>query len=335
MRPSILFPLFADIRTLSGVGPKLEKLIAKVAGPKLVDLIFDLPVGVIDRSYRPRLIAAEPGRIATVEVGVLDHLPPRVKSQPYKVRVSDDSVMMDLVFFRADAKYLNQILPVGSRRLVSGKIESFKDRLQMAHPDHVVAPQDAAPLPPHEAVYSLTEGLTAKTMAKAVRGALERVPTMPEWQDAAFLKRQGFASFHEALTAAHAPSHEADLSPDTIPRRRLAYDELLANQLALLLIRAHLRTPLGQRIASAGKLKAKVTLPFVLTEGQKTVLAEIEADMAGEKRMLRLLQGDVGSGKTIVALLALLDAVEAGFQGALMAPTELLVRQHLASLAPF
>jgi ATP-dependent DNA helicase RecG len=337
MRPSILFPLFAEIRTLAGVGPKLEKLIAKVAGPKLTDLIFDLPVGVIDRSYRPKLIAAEPGRIATVEVGVLDHLPPRMKSQPYKVRVSDDSAVMDLVFFRADAKYLNQILPVGSRRIVSGKIESFKDRLQMAHPDHVVAPEEAASLPQHEAVYGLTEGLTARVMAKAVRGALERVPTVPEWQDAAFLKRQGFASFNEALTAAHNPAHEADLSPDTLVRRRLAYDELLANQLALLLIRAHMKTPMGQRVASAGKLKAKAiaALPFVLTEGQQTALAEIEADMAGEKRMLRLLQGDVGSGKTIVALLALLDAVEAGFQGALMAPTELLVRQHLASLTPY
>src|ERR1700760_1722511 len=151
MRPSILFPLFADIRTLAGVGPKLEKLIAKVAGTKLVDLIFDLPVGVIDRSYRPRLIDAEPGRIATVEVGVLDHLPPRGKSQPYKVRVSDDSAVMDLVFFRADAKYLNQILPVESGRRVSGKIESFKDRLQMAHPDHVVAPDEAGSLPQYEA----------------------------------------------------------------------------------------------------------------------------------------------------------------------------------------
>ncbi|HWF63954.1 MAG TPA: ATP-dependent DNA helicase RecG, partial [Rhizomicrobium sp.] len=147
----------------------------------------------------------------------------------------------------------------------------------------------------------------------------------------------GFAPFNEALAATHAPAHEADLSPDTIPRRRLAYDELLANQLALLLIRAGLRTPKGRRIASAGKLKAKASaaLPFALTDGQRAALAEIEADMAGEKRMLRLLQGDVGSGKTIVALLALLDAVEAGFQGALMAPTELLVRQHLASLAPY
>ena len=337
MRPAILFPLFAEIRTLSGVGPKLEKLIAKVAGPRLVDLIFDLPVGVVDRSYRPKLIAAEPGRIATVEVNVLDHLPPRVKSQPYKVRVSDDTAVMDLVFFRADAKYLAQLLPPGARRLVSGKIESFKDRLQMAHPDYAVSPEEAASLPQHEAVYGLTEGLTPKTMFKAVRGALERVPDLPEWQDPAFLRQRGFEGFNAALTAAHAPAHEADLSPDTLPRRRLAYDELLANQLALLLIRSRMRASGGRRIACDGHLKARAiaALPFVLTDGQLSALAEIEADMASDKRMLRLLQGDVGSGKTIVALLSLLGAMEAGFQGALMAPTELLVRQHLASLAPY
>jgi ATP-dependent DNA helicase RecG len=335
MRPSILFPLFADIRTLSGVGPKLEKLIAKVAGPRLVNLIFDLPIGVIDRSYRPKLIAAEPGRIATVAVGVLDHFPPRVKSQPYKVRVSDDTAAMELVFFRADAKYLMEILPPGSRRIVSGRIESFKDRLQMPHPDYVV--EDAAALPQHEPVYALTEGLPAKSLAKAVKGALERVPVMPEWQDAAFLKREAFVPFGEALTTAHAPVHEADLSPETPARRRLAYDELLANQLALMLIRAQLRGPAGRRIAGDGRLRAKAiaALPFALTDGQLSALDEIEKDMAGEKRMLRLLQGDVGSGKTIVALLSLLNAVEAGLQGALMAPTEILVRQHCAALEPY
>jgi ATP-dependent DNA helicase RecG len=335
MRPSILFRLFADIRTLSGVGPKLEKLIAKVAGPKLVDLIFDLPVGVIDRSYQPKLNAAEPGRIASVTVNVLDHLPPRVKSQPYRVRVSDDTAAMELIYFRADADYLKEILPPGSQRIVSGRIESFKDKLQMPHPDYVV--DDVAALPRHEPVYGLTEGLPAKSLAKAVRGALERVPPMPEWQDAAFLKREGFAPFGEALAAAHAPSHAADLSPETPARRRLAYDELLANQLALMLIRAQLRGPAGRAIAGDGKLRARVlaALPFALTDGQLGALAEIEKDMAGGKRMLRLLQGDVGSGKTIVALLSLLNAVEAGHQGALMAPTEILVRQHCASLEPY
>lgn len=337
MRPAILFPLFTEIRTLSGVGPKLEKLIAKVAGPKLVDLIFDLPTGVVDRSYRPKLAAAEPGRIATVQVTVLDHLPPRVKSQPYKVRVSDDTAVMELVYFRAHADYLTSLLPLGATRLLSGRIEKFKDRLQMAHPDYVVAPEEIAALPLHEPIYGLTEGLTARPMAKAVRGALEKAPRMPEWQDVAFLKQRRWEDFNAALEQAHAPAHDADLQPTTLARQRLAYDELLANQLALLLIRANLRGGKGRAISGTGQFKAKAitALPFALTDPQLEVLAEIEKDMGSEKRMLRLLQGDVGSGKTIVALLAMLSAVEAGFQAALMAPTELLVRQHLASLEPY
>jgi ATP-dependent DNA helicase RecG len=335
MRPAILFPLFADIRTLAGVGPKLGKLIEKVAGPRLKDLIFDLPVGVVDRSYRPRLAAAEADRIVTVEIGVLDHLPPRIKSQPYKVRVSDDSAAMELVFFRAKPDYLKQILPVGSRRLVSGRLERFKDRLQMPHPDYVLPAHET--LPPQEPVYALTEGLPAKSLAKAIRGALEKVPPLPEWQDAAFIKQRRFASFTAALTEAHHPQDETGLSPQTEARQRLAYDELLANQLALMLIRARLKGPKGRAVAAKGLLKAKAiaALPFALTDGQLSALAEIEKDMGSDRRMLRLLQGDVGSGKTIVAFLALLDAVEAGLQGALMAPTELLVRQHLASLTPY
>ena len=337
MRPAILFPLFADIRTLSGVGPKLEKLIAKVAGPKLADLAFDLPAGVVDRSYRPKLAAAEAGRIATVEVTVLDHLPPRVKSQPYRVRVSDETAIMELVYFRAQADWLEKMLPLGQRRVLSGRIEKFKDKLQMPHPDHVVAPEEVASFPLHEPVYGLTEGLTARPMAKAVRGALEKVPLMREWQDPAFLKQRKWDTFNAALETAHNPVHDADLEPTTPARQRLAYDELLANQLALLLIRANLRGTRGRVIAGTGALKAKViaALPFTLTDGQLEALGEIEADMGSEKRTLRLLQGDVGSGKTIVALLAMLRAVEAGMQAALMAPTELLVRQHLASLEPY
>jgi ATP-dependent DNA helicase RecG len=337
MRPAILFPLFAEIRTLSGVGPKLEKLIAKVAGPRLADLVFDLPVGVVDRSYRPKLAAADAGRIATVEVTVLEHKPNRVKAQPYKVLVSDETSLMELVFFRAHADYLSGLLPVGTKRVLSGKIERFKDRLQMAHPDYVVAPDEAARFPLHEPVYGLTEGLTPRPMAKAVRGALDKVPPMPEWQDAAFLKQRRWDSFNAALETAHNPVHDSDLEPTTPARQRLAYDELLANQLALRLIRAHMRETKGRPIAGTGQLKARAiaALPFVLTDPQLQALAEIEQDMGSDKRMLRLLQGDVGSGKTIVALLAMLRCVEAGMQAALMAPTELLVRQHLASLEPY
>ncbi len=341
MRPAILFPLFADIRTLPGVGPKLEKLIAKVAGPRLVDLVFDLPVGVVDRSYRPKLSAAETGRIATVEVSVLEHRPNRVKAQPYKVLVSDETSLMELVFFRAHADYLAGLLPVGARRVLSGRIERFKDRLQMAHPDYVVAPEEIGSFPLHEPIYGLTEGLTPRPMAKAVRAALDKMPAMPEWQDAAFAKLRKWQDFGGALSAAHNPVHDGDLEPGTPARQRLAYDELLANQLALLLIRANLRGgpngTKGRAIFGTGLLKAKAVaaLPFALTDGQLQALAEIEQDMGSEKRMLRLLQGDVGSGKTIVAMLAMLDAVEAGLQAALMAPTELLVRQHLASLEPY
>jgi ATP-dependent DNA helicase RecG len=341
MRPAILFPLFAEIRTLAGVGPKLDKLIQKVAGPRLVDLVLDLPVGVVDRSYRPKLAAAEAGRIATVEVTVLEHRPNRVKAQPYKVMVSDETSLMELVFFHAHADYLAKLLPLGSRRILSGRIERFKDRLQMPHPDYVVTQEEVAAFPLHEPIYGLTEGLTAKPMAKAVRGALEKIPKMPEWQDPAFVKLRRWEGFDTALAIAHAPAHDSDLGPTTPARQRLAYDELLANQLALLLIRANLRGgpngKKGRAVIGNGKLKAKAiaALPFTLTNPQLNALAEIEQDMASEKRMLRLLQGDVGSGKTIVALLAMLDAVEAGFQAALMAPTELLVRQHFASLEPY
>ena len=337
MRPAILFPLFAEIRTLSGVGPKLEKLISKLVVPRLVDLAFDLPVGLIDRSYRPKLAQAEIGRIATVSVNVLSHQPARDRRQPYRVTCSDDTSMLELTFFHAHADYLQRMLPVGSRRIISGKIERFRDTLQITHPDHIVAPEDEASLPLHEPVYALTEGLTLKPLAKAIHGALEKVSDLAEWDDPAFLKTRGWASFRDALLAAHAPASDADLNPETPIRMRLAYDELLANQLALLLIRRQMRqVQKGRALVGHGGLKAKAiaALPFALTEPQLTALAEIEADIAAPSRMLRLLQGDVGAGKTAVAFLALLGAVEAGAQGALMAPTEILARQHLASLAP-
>jgi ATP-dependent DNA helicase RecG len=336
MRPAILFPLFGEIRSLPGVGPRIEKLIARVAGTRLLDLIFDLPCSVIDRSYRPKLIEAEPGRIATVTLNVLDHFPPRDRRQPYKVRCSDDTATIELVFFHAHADYLEKTLPLGEKRIVSGRIDKFKDKLQMAHPDFIVAPGQEKDLPQHEAVYALTEGLPAKSLSKAIRAALEKVPAMPEWQDKAFNKARAWTTFDKALSTAHNPAHEADLSPTHAARERLAYDELLANQLALLMIRAQMRGQKGRTIKGDGRLKAKAiaALPFTLTDPQKQSLAEIEADMAAPSRMLRLLQGDVGAGKTVVAMMALLDAVEAGSQGALMAPTEILCRQHMASLEP-
>ncbi|MBL6853431.1 MAG: ATP-dependent DNA helicase RecG [Alphaproteobacteria bacterium] len=338
MRPSILFPFFAEIRTLAGVGPKVERLIQRVAGPRLVDLMFDLPTGLIDRSYRPKLAEAELGRIVTVNVNVLSHKPSRDRRQPYRVIVSDDTSLLELAFFHAHADYLKRQLPEGSRRIISGKLERFRDTLQMTHPDHIVAPEDDSGLTLHEPIYALTEGLTLKVLSKAIRAALDNVVLLPEWDDPAFFAKQGWHAWHEALLEAHAPQSDADLSPETPVRKRLAYDELLANQLALLLIRRQMRqAKKGRALPGDGSLKARAiaALPFALTAPQLQAIAEIEADIAAPTRMLRLLQGDVGSGKTIVAFLALLNAVEASAQGAFMAPTEILARQHMASLEPY
>ena len=334
MRPQILFPLFADVTTLPGLGPRLGKLVQGAIGPHVVDMLWHLPSGIVDRSYTPRIAEAEPGRIATLTVRIEGHIPSPTPRRPYRVICRDASGDIDLVFFHARGDFLVKQLPVGETRVVSGRVEFFQDRAQMAHPDYIAKPEEAAEIAGVEAVYPLTAGLMLKTLRKAVRGALERLPELPEWQDAAWLARQRWPSFREALESVHAPQSEADLLPLTPARQRLAFDELLANQLALALIRAHQKRQSGRVIRGDGRLRALAegALPFALTNAQRMSLAEISADMDSDKRMLRLLQGDVGSGKTVVALLAMLAAIEAGGQAALLAPTEILARQHLATI---
>jgi ATP-dependent DNA helicase RecG len=340
MRPAILNRLFAESRVLPGIGPKIEKLIAKALGtgaraPRVLDLVFHLPAGLIDRRYRPKLIAAEPGRIATVTVNVLDHKPAvRGRRLPYRVLTTDDTAAMEVVYFTPHEDHILKMLPPGSRRTLSGRIDSFSGRLQMAHPDYIAPPEDAATIPDVEAVYPTTEALSARVMGKAVRHALERLPELPEWQDESYRAKQGWPNFASALGAVHGPQSEKDLEPLSAPRMRLAYDELLANQLALALIRDSVRRQPGRVLKSPGALRRKAfsALPFQLTEAQTKAILEITADMESPSRMVRLLQGDVGAGKTVVAMAALLNAVEAGYQGAFMAPTEILARQHLASL---
>ena len=336
MRPAILFPLFADTRTLDGVGPRLSQLIGKIAGTRIVDLLFHLPSGVIDRSWRPKLIEAGEGRMATFVLNVLDHIPRRDPRRPTRVRCSDDTAVVELVFFHAKGDWLTRALPVGSKRLVSGRVERFGSRLQMVHPDHIVPPDEADRLPPYEPVYPLTEDLSAKTLAKALHGALELLPALPEWLNGSFAISRSWPTFTDAIRAAHAPENDDDLSPLAPAHARLAYDELLENQLALALIRKRLRTRKGRALKGDGQLArcARAELPFALTSEQEKVLTQILADMVAPQRMLRLLQGDVGAGKTVIAMLAMLTAVEAGAQAALMAPTELLARQHFTALAP-
>ncbi|MEM8936710.1 MAG: ATP-dependent DNA helicase RecG [Pseudomonadota bacterium] len=335
MRPQILNPIFADVTALAGVGPKVATLLQRIAGPRVVDLLFTPPTGLIDRSFRPTIAAAPDNQRATILVTVDKHEPaPRGRRAPYKVLCSDETGFLTLVFFHARADYLQKVLPVGENRIVSGKVEDFGGARQMAHPEHIADPTIPNAMPLHEPVYPLTAGLAGGVMRRSVSEALKRAPVLPEWQDPSFIVANKWTAWEEALRGMHTPEGVADLTPASPERSRLAYDELLANQLALILVRRARARDRGRPINGDGKLRALVSsaLPFSLTDAQQAALKDILADKDKPERMARLVQGDVGSGKTVVALLSMLNAVETGAQAVLMAPTEILARQHLDGL---
>ena len=342
MRPDVLNRLFASLTSLPGVGPKLEQLYARLLereAPRVVDLLFHLPAGVIDRRARPKLNEVQPGQVVTVAVTVEEHrpAPPHRPRAPYRIIASDGSgPTLTLTFFNARKDYLEKLLPVGETRYVSGTAEFYDGMLQMVHPDRVVDEQGFASLPLVEPVYPLTEGLAPGNVRRAMEGALARLPELPEWQDEAWIARERFPAFAAALRHLHRPAEPHDIAPESLAWTRLAYDELLAGQLALALVRAHMRRQAGRGSASEGRLRARIlkSLPYALTHSQQKAVDDIVADLARPQRMLRLLQGDVGSGKTVVALIAAAAVIEAGRQAAFMAPTEILARQHLKTIAP-
>ncbi|MFD2175306.1 ATP-dependent DNA helicase RecG [Rhodobacter lacus] len=330
-RPAALFPLFAGLETLPGIGAKTAKAMEALGITRPRDVLFTLPQGVVDRRPVAALREVVPPVICTLEVEVLAHHAARNRSGPTRVAVRDGAgVEFTLVFFHARGDYLQKILPLGAKRLVSGKLELFDGVAQMVHPEHILPPEEAAELPRFEPVYPLTAGVTQKLMAKASEGALARLPELAEWIDPALMAREGWPDWAAALRAAHRPETPGETAPTAPARQRLAYDELFAHQMTLALARRQARHPKGRETKGTGALARKVlaSLPFKPTGAQLRASAEIAADMAEARRMNRLLQGDVGAGKTLVAFLALLNAVEAGGQGVLMAPTEILARQH-------
>ncbi|WP_377288731.1 ATP-dependent DNA helicase RecG [Rhizobium sp. SG2393] len=343
MRPAILDPLFAALDSLPGIGPKVGPLYAKLLGResitdcRVIDLLFHAPHGLIDRRKQPGIADAPQGSIVTITGRVDRHQPPpRGKSSvPYRVFLHDETGELALTFFRVKGDWLSKALPVDDVVTVSGKVDWFNGRASMVHPDHMVKASEAASLPLVEPVYGLTAGLSPKTLKKTIDAAVERIPEIPEWLDGPLTAREGFPALKDSFERLHTPRDELDIDPRSPSRRRLAYDEFLAGQLSLALVRQKLRKVAGMPVRGDGRLRQKVlsALPFSLTGSQTTAVAEILADMAGDQRMLRLVQGDVGSGKTVVALMAMLAAVEAGGQAVLMAPTEILARQHHATLS--
>jgi len=339
-RPGDLNAYFADVTTLNGVGEKVGDALTRAMGARLRDLVLTPPTGLIDRSNRPTIAGAREGDIATFEVTVGRHIAPNARNRPYRVRVFDDTGDMTLTWFKAYPQSMEKLMPEGSKRIISGKCEVFNAELQITHPDYVLAPEKADELPELETLYPLTAGLGQKMARKSISGALDKVlagPPLGNWLDPAFQAQQDWPEYRAALTLLHRPEHPVDINDDSPVRRRLAYDELLAKQLAMALVRERNRGAGGQALSAKGDYVQDVLkgAPFPPTGAQARAFEEIKTDMASPDRMSRLLQGDVGAGKTFVAALACAYAAEAGVQVALMAPTEILARQHVETLRTF
>lgn len=336
MRPLILDALFRSVRTLNGVGPKHAKLFEKLlGGERIIDLLWHAPIDIVDRRHSPKLKDAKPGQIVTTTVTIQSYQLPKRRGLPARVVADDGTATIDLVFFNVYGDWLQKAYPLNGQVVVSGKVEPYNNRLQMVHPDHAGKPEDLASIARIEPIYPMTAGLGPRQISKAVDEGLKVLPDLPEWLDEPLCKKHGWPAWKDAMRALHAPQSGEDLDPHTKVRKRLAYDELLARDLAMQLVRLKHKKKRGRSFAhdSATRTRLLKSLPWELTGAQRFAIAEIDADMQSDLRMLRLLQGDVGSGKTVVALMAMMNAVAAGAQAALMAPTEILARQHAQSLA--
>lgn len=334
MRPNILFPLFTSIDTLKGVGSKYSKLIKNLCGEKIIDILFHLPINIVDRTYTPPLKDAQSGKIWTGIVTITNHQPPASKKHPYRIYCSDGTRDLVLIFFKIYKDSLIKNYPIGQKRAISGKLEYFNGGWQMSHPDYSVSEQYISLISRIEPVYPLTAGITNKLVCRLKDEALQRLPQIPEWLEQESLRNLEYISFNQAIEKIHQPRHMADLLPSSTARRRLAYDEILSNQLALAFIRQKAKQKKGRIFKGTGEIYQKIitSLPFSLTEAQEKALLEISQDQEQPYKMLRLLQGDVGSGKTVVALLSMIKAIEDGAQTALMVPTEILAKQHYETI---
>ena len=328
MRPEILNPLFAETEALKGVGTGLAKPLARLGLTRVIDLLFHLPTGLIERRRVDRLDMTDAGRGVIVTLTAASYKGSSSPRGPFRVHATDaGGNPVSLVYFGGGSGWAKKQHPLGEPRIVAGRLDLYGQELQIVHPDQVVTPAEAAEVVEREPVYPLSAGITSRRIAQFVEQALERIPPLPEWIEPSLLAQRGWPAFTEALRRAHADPGDARV------RDRLAYDEVFANQLALMLVRGAIRRRRGRALVGTGTLRERLDLPYTPTGAQSRAIAEIAGDMAQETPMLRLLQGDVGAGKTLVATMSLLTAIEAGAQGALLAPTEILARQHHGTLS--
>ena len=323
------------VTSLQGIGSKRKQRFERLLGARVMDALMHLPCDVVNRRFVKSVVEAKEGEVITVVGEIISHTPPSYKRKPYSVSCFDGKYFFDLIFFHGKPSYLQTTLPLKAKRLISGKLERFQDRWKMTHPDHIALVEDQQLVCGPEAVYPLTTGVTNKCVNRVIRSALAKLTPLPEWLDDD--KAKIWPRWHEAVGQVHNPRTPEDLEGRSPARLRLAYDELLAHQLSLNINRKRQDAKIqGSALQGNGRLTTQIrrALPFSLTMGQEEAIVDITKDMASPYQMLRLIQGDVGSGKTVVALLAMAQAVEAGFQAAFLAPTDILARQHAAKLAP-
>jgi ATP-dependent DNA helicase RecG len=326
MRPDILNPLFAEVEVLKGIGPQLAKPLKRLGLERVVDILFHLPVNWVERKRVEMLDEADAGRIVSIVLTAVDYRQSGGRG-PFRVHATDRAGNYVTLTYFNNPGWAKKQLPLGEPKLVSGRLDRYGQELQIVHPDYVLEPAEAGEVPDVEPVYALSEGLTNNRLGQLAAQALARVPELDEWIEPSVLQSKGWQGWKTSLHKGHKDRF-ADAA-----RERLAYDEVFANQLALMLVRASSRKRRGQPLKGDGRLRDALKLPYAPTGAQSRSIREIEGDLQQEVPMLRLLQGDVGSGKTLVALMALLTAVEAGAQGALLAPTEILARQHYETLS--
>ncbi|PXA96725.1 ATP-dependent DNA helicase RecG [Nostoc sp. 3335mG] len=328
MRPDLLNPLFAEVTSLKGIGPQLAKPLDRLGLARVVDVAFHLPTGWVDRLPRDELMAADAGRVIAIRLTPVSYKMGGSARAPARVHAVDaHGNYVTLVYFGGGSGWVKKLLPLNEPRWVSGKLETYGQELQIVHPDHALPPEEAEGLTMREAIYPCSEGITSRRLANFAEQAIQRAPELPEWIEPSLKARHDWPDWREALTRIHADPADANA------RERLAYDEVFATQLALLLVRGEARAKRGRPLKGDGRLRDALKLPYAPTGAQSRTIREIEGDMEQQRPMLRLLQGDVGAGKTLVAVMALLIAVESGAQGALLAPTEILARQHYETLS--
>jgi len=334
MRSDKINPLFSPISSLSGIGPKLENLFNRLSGTKLIHLLWHIPYNIIKRKKHENIHEAQINSLITFKVKILKHTPSRFKKQPYKVHCVCGNTPVDIVFFFARHPVIKETLPIGTEKFISGKLEYFRNTFQVTHPSHIIEVDKINEIKEIEPIYGLTAGLSQKIFSKTIEKTLNLVPELDDWIEEKIIKKYLFLSWKKSLLFIHNPLSIDDVNRTNIYRRRLAFDELLAHQLAIAIIRNYNQKQKGLIFHTSTSFIENFiqSLPYKLTNSQSLVWKEIFEDLKSSHQMVRLLQGDVGSGKTIIALLAILQGIESNFQTAMMVPTSILAQQHFHNI---